>query len=218
MTKLPIINMPHAQKRMELSKFRFKEPASSAIDRFAVQSIMSLSQRLRAIQISAAMPLVSLDQATLEDLSQEVITFGQAHMNQTYEQAWEDQEWVQFMVKRYQNSSKEAHVRFIKFVELKVNQIESLQEPVMPATRASGAVMPTAKPKAAPKSMGRRQPVPDSEVDWDVEPEMYDPLTMSSHQSASTEEFVALQQRVLKMEQALTSVVQHLDRQYAEEN
>ena len=69
------------------------------------------------------MPLVSLDQATLEDLSQEVITFGQAHMNQTYEQAWEDQEWVQFMVKRYQNSSKEAHVRFIKFVELKVNQV-----------------------------------------------------------------------------------------------
>ena len=88
----------------------------------------------------------------------------------------------------------------------------------MPATRASGIVMPTAKSKAAPKSMGRRHPVPDSEVDWDVEPEMYDPQTMSSHQSASTEEFVALQQRVLNMEQALTRVVQHLDRQYAEEN
>ena len=76
----------------------------------------SLSQRLCALQIPTSGTTESLDHLRLEDLAAETISFGQKHQGHIYLEAWEDQEWVQLRVSRYQGSTKDSHRRFLKFV------------------------------------------------------------------------------------------------------
>jgi hypothetical protein len=71
---------------------------------------MSLSQRLRNLQIPAMAATESLDHLTLEVLSSEVVSFGQKYSGSTYADTWQDQEWVHFMINRYQNSQRKLTV------------------------------------------------------------------------------------------------------------
>ena len=97
---------------------------------------------------TGASDLASLDHLTLEELATETIAFGQKYKGHQYQDTWQDQEWIQFMVSRYQNSSKEEHRRFLKYVELQVSAIEQGQgtAPVSSQT----VIAPRAKPKVKP--------------------------------------------------------------------
>ncbi|CAL1143149.1 unnamed protein product [Cladocopium goreaui] len=66
-----------------------------------------LTARLKAVQAVQEQEVKNdLEYLTLADLENEVVSFGEAHLGQTYTQAWSDQEWVKFMTARYQKSTK----------------------------------------------------------------------------------------------------------------
>ena len=166
------------------------------------------------------MEVEDLSHLTLADLSSEKVNFGQKHSGKTYAEAWSDQEWVNFMVTRYSQSTKLTHRRFLRYVELKLEQHEQQQIgiPMIPADSVPvdpTLPVPKAKtgPKAKAKSLASTSPVylPDMEGEWAVEPGPYPSTTMTS---GSTEmDVLALQERVLNMENALMRVVRHLEDQ-----
>ena len=113
----------------------------------------SLSQRLRSLQIPASKMPESLDHLRLEDLENETISFGQKHQGHSFQEAWLDQEWVHFMLGRYQNSTKESHRRFLKYVELRVEEMENSQTVLPPRQTSSQGNRAKAKPKPGAKTM-----------------------------------------------------------------
>lgn len=182
---------------------------------------MSLTQRLRQLQIPNSVPTESLEHLTLSELATEVISFGTKHQGKTFEDAWKDTEWVMFMLSRYQTSTKESHRRFIKFTELKIAAMEKDQGithkdlPVLP-----NRGLPTAKAKGKPMAKSLATPshtsLQDGEDDWDIEhieSEMYTQGIMSAPPVAMAEDLNALQQRMLNMENALTRVIHFIENQ-----
>eukprot|EP00435_Cladocopium_sp_Y103_P075501 s304_g58.t2 len=173
-------------------------------------------QRLRALQITSATQPESLDHLTLEELAPEIIAFGQKHQGKSFEEAWGDQEWVQFMISRYQTSTKEAHRRFLRYVELKVEDMES-QQTVQPRTNQPVVTARLqARPKPMPKSIATPSHISslDGDEDWDVEPETYSPEIMGHPPPIPmAENMAALQTRMLHMETALSRVIQHIEDQ-----
>eukprot|EP00435_Cladocopium_sp_Y103_P036699 s2247_g9.t1 len=183
---------------------------------------MSLTQRLRNLQIQQPeMAKENLDHLTLEDLSSEVVTFGQKFSGSTFADTWQDQEWVQFMVARYQKSGKEAHRRYMRFVELKIESLEKEQLILPRASVANVSRLPAGKSKAMAKSIATASVISslDGEGDWeigDMEPERYTPMTMEVR-PPMTEDVAALQQRMLNMENALTRVINYIETQSIQE-
>eukprot|EP00435_Cladocopium_sp_Y103_P012399 s2062_g3.t1 len=180
-------------------------------------NMSSLSQRLRALQIPTTASQESLEHLTLAELSEETISFGQKHQGHTYLEAWEDQEWVQFMINRYQGSTKDAHRRFLRFIELKVEDMEKNQPVVPRSSQQGGASRLQAKSKAAPKTSAGPAPISlldgDGEDDWDVASEMCDPVITGYATNQISENVAALQTRMLHMEDALGRVIKHIEDQ-----
>ena len=201
-----------------LSKLKAPEPKCRQIGSPSLLA-MSLSQRLRNLQIpAAARATESLDHLTLEDLSSEVVSFGQKHSGSTYADTWQDQEWVHFMINRYQNSQKEAHRRYLKFVELKIESLEQTQM-IIPR-EPSAKSRPVSKAKAMAKNIATPSVISslDGETDWDIDPETYGPVITASHVTPLAEDVQAMQQRMLNLENALTKVIHHLENQNFPEN
>ena len=176
---------------------------------------MSLSQRLRNLQIPAnTTELASLEHLTLEDLNQEVVTFGQKYMGWHFQDTWQDQEWVQFMVSRYQRSTKEGHRRYLRYVELKVETMEQQQSAIPPRSNPPTTVRGQAKAKAKASPVApHHTSLPDGEADWDIEPETYASLTMTGPNIYTQEDMRAIQDRMLHMENALSRVIRHIEDQ-----
>ena len=175
----------------------------------------SLQQRLRRVQeTQPARALPDLSHLTMEDLATEVITFGQKYVGCHFQDTWEDQEWVQFMVSRYQRSSKESHRKYIRYVELKIESMEQSQMTVPPRANPTRVLrsQPKAKAMAHPSGTPTSTSLPDGEEDWDFEPEMLAASTTPPHIYTS-EDMEAIQQRMLHMEGALSRVIRHIEDQ-----
>ena len=178
----------------------------------------SLSQRLRMLQVPSTQPVESLDHLSLEELNVEPVAFGQKHLGKQFQDTWEDQEWVSFMINRYQNSTKDAHRRYIKWVELKIESMERAQM-VIPRSSQGGGGRAGAKPKPMAKSLATPSPTCSlvGEPEWDMEPEMYASLTMGQIANPQPEEMAAMQERMLNLENALTRVIHHMETQAIQE-
>ena len=174
---------------------------------------MSLSQRLRRLETQAPVTLPRLDHPTLEELATETIAFGQKYKGHQYQDTWQDQEWIQFMVSRYQNSSKEEHRRFLKYVELQVSAIEQGQgtAPVSSQTVIAPRAKPKVKPMAKSIATASGTSSPAGESGWDMATEMYDPPTMNPTPMPLMEDMAAVQQRLLHMENAMTRVIRYIE-------
>ncbi|CAL1152976.1 unnamed protein product [Cladocopium goreaui] len=201
-------------------------PDRSHFGNRTVIAMSSLQQRLRAIQTPIEVEVQDLSHLTLEELSQEKVSFGQKHLGQPYAEAWKDQEWVTFMVSRYGGSTKLEHRRFMKYIDLKVTQHETHQMPIPVVPPDSVPLQPSAKAcspgmiaAAKPKARGghsRAIHLPDMEeggwsMEPGMEPGMYTSATMTS---GGNQEMEAMQQRILNMENALTRVIRHLETQH----
>ena len=106
---------------------RSKIPVESLIELSC--PAMSLLARLKAVQTEVEVPLTDLSQLTLAELKTEVVSFGQKHAEETFETAWEDQSWINFMVAKYGTSKVLSHRRLIRFVELMVEATRKDQHP-----------------------------------------------------------------------------------------
>ena len=55
---------------------------------------MSLSQRLKIVQVLTEVAVENLDHLTLAELAPELVTFGAKHQGKTFQDVWSDQDWV----------------------------------------------------------------------------------------------------------------------------
>lgn len=183
----------------------------------------SLLNRLKNLQEETPVVLTDLSGLTLEELAKEKVSFGQKHMGDTYETAWEDQQWINFMVSKYGSSKVLSHRRLIRYVELKVEEHEKTQQviPLLPPRESqagytdvteghSGNRFTQPKAKARPVVMSREPPIPLDGED-ELEFEMYNSGIMDQPPLSQDPDFLAMQQRMLNMEDALTKVIRHLE-------
>jgi len=191
---------------------------------------MSLLSQLKALQTEVEVPLPDLSHLTLTDLKSEVVSFGSKHQGDSYEKAWEDQSWINFMVAKYGNSKVLSHRRLLRFVELMIEHHEQMnaQVPVLPPpeslagsytviSETSGHRSIRAKAKAmhiAPSGASMDLPL---DVEEEQAFEMYNQGTTEATPYAQDPNVIALQERMLHMENALGRVIKHLEEQ-AEKN
>jgi hypothetical protein len=199
------------------------------------QAAMSLSLRLKGIQSKAEPSPNDLAHLTLQDLENETVDFGRKNCGRSYQEIWNsDQEWVTFMVDRYGKSHNLSHRKFLRYVELMVQHHEENQMPVVVhqgqgyvggSGHAEGpsSAKTMAKPKAKAKvgaapNTGLMESIhfPSLEEDLLEETEMYNSLTMVPAPVSQDPEFVAMRDRLMNLENALTKVVNHLETQALE--
>ena len=131
------------------------------VDREVSQHVQYWSQSLQRVQADLATPAgESIDHFTLEDLKVEIITFGKTHVGQTYEQVWESSpEWIKWFLEHFSNSSKMAHRKVIRYIRMKIEEMETEQG--MPSQTP---VLRKAKAKSLPQSLAAKaksRPGPD---------------------------------------------------------
>lgn len=94
------------------------------IDPFS-RFIMSVAQRLKSFRAmnkeDEGVSLELVQSMSLEELSQEAIMFGKAHRGKPFPLVFDNfQPWVDWFVGTYESSTKPAHQKFIRYVELRL--------------------------------------------------------------------------------------------------
>ena len=141
----------------------------------------------------------NLESLTLDQLAGQKIDFRKAKMNQTYEEAFQDLEWTNFMVSRYEKSDKPAHQKFLRYVKLRIQSGQN--------TPLKSKGVKTVDTKIKVKSQGATShmamPVGEEEdSEWEE---------MFTHQVRPKEEISAeVESRLNRMEEALAQVISHL--------
>eukprot|EP00435_Cladocopium_sp_Y103_P042514 s2392_g11.t1 len=108
-----------------------KEVCSGDIE-LSCHIMSSISQKLQTYREGqkkddSKMELAKIKEMSLEQLSQEKVTFGKAKLGQEFPKAFEDSTWTDWFVQTYESSTKPSHQMFIQYVEKRLNA-EILQD------------------------------------------------------------------------------------------
>ena len=119
--RLVINNPSHRQLQIP----RLKVPCLRKLRTFIPKTIAmpSLSQKLMQLK-QAEEVKVKTEEAetmTLDELAQEIVDFGK-NKGKTYKEAFNDTSWVTYMVGRQATLTSPSHLKFYKYIELKVDQ------------------------------------------------------------------------------------------------
>lgn len=168
-----------------------------------------LLTRLRAAQVPQESFAENVAEWNLAMLRQERIAFGTKHYNKTYEEVWYlDQQWVIFIVQRYATSQKPEHKKFIRYVELMLDDVEGerIQRPALPRANltplaAQSKAAAKAKAKAAAGSPYPNHMFEEDDAELELEPIglSYTPIT--------TSDVNAMQDRIVFLESTLQQVI-----------
>ena len=184
---------------------------------------MSLSQRLKQLQMQDETALPDVSHLRLEDLHDQPVEFGDKHLGESFRTAWKEQAWIQFMVSRYSSSRKLCHRKLIQYVELMVSRHEESGTPIrmQPTPQELGTssqrpVVPKATMRPKAKAMPRTE-VPSEAVhlsDMEAEWELGSQMSQLGYTGNPVDpDIQAMQTRLLNMENALGRVIHHLESQ-----
>lgn len=139
-----------------------------------------------------------LQAMTLSELESEKIAFGETKKGMLFKEAIKDTQWTQFILSRFENSEKPEHAMFVRYVELRMNQMK----------KGNKETTTTIKNKAA----GSIEPLPALPVD-----ENWEEVSMPEHSSALQEEMGDLRtsnqnlnHRMGQIEMAMHQILQQL--------
>eukprot|EP00435_Cladocopium_sp_Y103_P057326 s532_g19.t1 len=133
-----------------------------------------------------------VEKMTLAQLAETKIDFGKSKYGLTYQEAFMDLEWTQFIVSRYEGSDKVEHRRYLQYVKMRLEEADQGQEPIRPKTN----VKTVNKKSPGPSTMAK--PVEtEEESDWEQ---------MSLHTQNQSE----MESRMNRMEEALAQVINHI--------
>lgn len=159
--------------------------------------------------------LEEIEQMTLQDLAKETITFGQAHRGENFAEVFQNHSWVDWFTSCYEKSTKPAHRKFIRYVELRLDAELDQEIPEKNYNKEKSKESP---PK---KASGSQEPNMDKikvkEVDQisDEEWENMDLPTMADMQeqvSHMNQANLQLHHRVNNMEMAVQEILEHVKR------
>lgn len=163
--------------------------------------IMSLSQRLKTLQMTQSKQKLSFDHLSMEALEESIVDFGNTHKGRSFLEMWNDhQDWILWFTQHYENSAKPSHQKMVHFIKLKLERAEMEGEHVPNVPKLNLKTKAKAKSKAYPPPNLPEEP----EIE-DVE--SFEVLS----QAESAYPMTHLEQRMLHMEDALTRIMNHLE-------
>ena len=158
-------------------------------------------------------------QMSLAELSKETIQFGKAKVGQPFPQAYQDTKWTEWFVGQYEKSTKEAHAKYITYVEKKLDQ-----EIEMSKGKGKGKkpVIKMSEKKMTSEEIRGAQKVTESEASsWEaIKDELSDQESfhlephgmpeLTDHVDQLQEGHRELNNRVTQMENVLQEVLHHV--------
>ena len=141
---------------------------------------------------------VPFEEMTMEQLSQSKVEFGKSKLNQTFAEAFQDQQWTMFIVKNYEKSSKPEHRKFLHYVDMMVKG----PDPVGRKTCVKSKSKPPTSASASTKPAPDVQEFEEMSEPWEI-PDAEMIASLHGHQ-------VELFQRMYTIENTLKQVVDHL--------
>ena len=134
-----------------------------------------------------------IEKIPLATLAETKIDFGKAKVNQTFAQAFQDKDWTNYMLTRFEDSEKLSHRRFFQYVKLMIQED-------FPTSTKSVKTKECSKKKEESHRISHSMAKPvDEEEDSEWE-------QMSGIKSNQTE----MESRMGRVEEALAQVISHL--------
>lgn len=158
------------------------------------------SEYQRLIQLNQTESDVS--QMTLEELGQERVGFGDAKKGMTYEEAFKDLRWTQYILRRYEKYETPSHLRFVKYVEMQLasQAKDSKQKPKNKTPE---------KPACSNVKELKTLPV-DPADEWNELEEASSPLLLMEEIQDMRQSNQNLHNRMNNVEGMMEEIVQHL--------
>lgn len=186
---------------------------------------MSLINRLKSVQVPDKSPVEDMNKYSMAQLEEMTVEFGTTHKGKSFIEVWtHNQSWIKWFVEHYHNSAKPEHLKMLRFIELKVERLEMegatipltdgkpVDKPENPKMLKAQSKMPAkAKSVAAPPMM---TPSMSEETEPWEEVDVMQHIMEKEHQE-TREEVQVLQSRMLNIENALQSIMSHLQAQAA---
>ena len=153
-----------------------------------------LADRLRRLSVSEkdSESLQQIMSMTLAELEHETIKFGKAHCGKTYASMVNETRYMTWFAETYKDSRRAEHVKFLRFIQLHVENLEKNIQEISATTRP--------KARACPKAHASTMP-----IDLESEPEEWDQVP-----EENTLELLHMQQRMIEIENVMQQVLAHL--------
>jgi hypothetical protein len=142
-----------------------------------------------------------IEKIPLAILAETKIDFGKAKMNQTFAQAFQDKEWTNYMLTRFEDSQKPSHQRFFQYVKLMIQEDSQSS-----TSTVKTKVNVKKKEEVKPNGVCMAKPV-DEEEDSDWERMTGVPTHQMTEIQINQNE---MESRMGRMEEALAQVISHL--------
>ena len=169
-----------------------------------------LAERLRKLSMDNTASSESIEKImdmTLEELSQCPIDFGKAHLGKLYRDMTSDTKYLAWFAETYKHSQKIGHIRFLRFIEMHINQIEGQMAQAGPKSRAKakGAPKQQSRPPGADLPHDPWHPPSDEE---ELMSQTWEPVRAPTMEE---EEIVMMRERMGEMENVLQQILSHLN-------
>lgn len=161
-----------------------------------------LANRLRAASTAQssdqADQLKEVMKMTMKDLEKETIQFGKTHVGRTFGSMKDETSYLTFFAGKFKNSNKIEHVKFLRFIQLHVEQMEKNAGTHKTKDKGKNSSTATAKKK-------KEESEPDlssisSEDDWE-----HPPTT-----EVTSLELMTMQNRMAQMEVVMQQILSHI--------
>lgn len=176
---------------------------------------MSISERLTQFRKenetqTTAEKINEIKGMSLSELEKMKIEFGTAKKGMPFAQAFQDHGWTDWFVKTYEWSGKLSHVKFITYVEKKLDQ-EVKEAHMKPKKIASATEERPKEKKSAPSA--------STEQSWEMPSEseddghfqmMFNQKDLEERMGYMAQENQQLHQRMASMEMAIHELVNHM--------
>lgn len=166
-------------------------------------SFDQLSDRLKALttQEDEAQNIDDIMKFTYEELKEEKISFGTAHRGRRFEEMLQETRYMTWFSQTYKNSQKSSHVKFLRFLQL---HVENLEKKNLKMNKPKSLAKAMAKEKALHPT---KEEIEAPSVSEDEDFETWEAIHQGDRPNL---EVLQLQDRMQQMETLLHQVVEHL--------
>ena len=178
---------------------------------------MSLASRVDRVMAQMSPDgVAAFEQKTLEEMGNNRIAFGKAHVGKTYLEMWENEKaWMKWFIRTYSDSQREEHRKLIIYVEKMVQQheIDNGLPPLEESETQQGIVQPRCKvlPKAKASAHMMNHATTDAMTVMSEDPnepwDVMEPIHTMPMNLQYQEDMNVMQNRVLAVENALTEIL-----------
>lgn len=142
----------------------------------------------------------------MEQLENSTIDFGEAQKGKTYAEVWSNhQDWVLWFTQHYEKSNKPSHQQLMHYINLMVESAE-MHEGYVPVSAPEPALGIRPKAKTKPKAAAAMSISAETAS-----------LPESDHFEMVNPMMLNLEQRMLRMEEAMTQIVSFIESKGAQQ-